>query len=413
MSETLWSRNFRLLFLSKLLKVLADNFTWTALVWLMLDLGGGGVSSSLLNLAALVPMMALGLFVGPMLSRGKLTRRMFESDALRALIVLSVPVTYALGVLPVWQFYVVAFVQSVCGSIYNPASVALLPQLVSKDMLQKTNALMESSNQVSRLVSLAGAGAMITFLSPAITLTVTVGLFLVSALLVLAIRLPNEQTVEAGARKKEKTPYWTQIREGFVILRRYRILMALNVYCIFLNAGYQPYESLLPVYIHDSLHLSAFQLTMLRSGSMIGALLVGLWLSKVTIKRNGLLFAGAGILQGAMLMAVGHFTGIWLILAASFVIGASMTAINVPELVIIQSVVPQHQQATVFSVGTAISTMFMPVAGALVAVFSHSYDSGPLIFCGGALMVLAGVVTLFFMPRDSEHLQSRGERTAA
>ncbi|MBL0388535.1 MFS transporter [Tumebacillus sp. ITR2] len=411
MQQTLWSRNFRLLFASKLLKVLADNFTWTALIWLMLDLGGGAVSSSVLNLASLVPMMVLGLFVGPMLTRGKLTRRMFESDALRALIVLTIPVCHALGILPIWQFYAVAFIQSVCGSVYNPASVALLPQVVGKDLLQKANAVMESSNQVSRLVSLAGAGAMITWFSASTTLAITVGLFLLSALLVLAIRLPDEQTVEV--KKREKTPYWTQIREGFQIFRRYRILLVLNVYCIFLNAGYQPYEALLPAYVHDSLHLTAFQLTMLRSGSMVGAFLVGVLLARVTIKRNGLMFAMAGVLQGVMLMTVGHFTGLSTILIASFVIGACMTAINVPEMVIIQSVVPSHQQATVFSVGTSISTMFMPLAGALVAVLSHTYDIGTLILCGGALMTVAGVVTIFFMPRDAEHVEQKGETTAA
>lgn len=243
-SHRLWNFSFSLLFLSQVLKNIAENFALVAFVWLLIQTGGGAISTSTLFFCSFVPQMLLSSIVSPLLSRGRIQNWMFGSDVLRAVIVMVVPVCYLLNILPIWVFFVSALLQSALGSVYTPASVALLPKIVEKSQVQTANAFMQSSSQIVTLLGLAGAGAVVTVLSAPATLIITSVLFLVSAGLIFCVKQGEDSNVGDTPDKKAASSYIERIKEGFVITRRHKLIYALAIYAIFLNIGSAPYMAL-------------------------------------------------------------------------------------------------------------------------------------------------------------------------
>lgn len=80
-----------------------------------------------------------------------LSKWMFASDVVRATIVLIIPLLHFSHLLPLWLLISLMVIQSATGAAYNPASVAILPQIVPKHLIQKQ---MQSCNLLLRLLHL-------------------------------------------------------------------------------------------------------------------------------------------------------------------------------------------------------------------------------------------------------------------
>ncbi|MFY0543360.1 MFS transporter [Brevibacillus sp. H7] len=395
--ERLWHFDFSLLFTSRVLKDLADSFASIAFVWLLMGNGGDAVSTSVLFFCTMVPHMLFSSFVSPLLAKGKLQQWMFASDVIRAVAVVVVPICYWLDTLPIWLFFVSALTQSTIGAFYTPASVALLPRIVNPSQLQPANALMQSSSQIVAIIGLAGVGAVIQLFSAAATLLVTSVLLLLSAILILIVRTGKETHIE-HAPETEREPYLQQVKNGFDIVLRHKLLFGLTLFAIFLNLGAAPFHALSPVFVSEHLQGDAATLTMLRSSIAIGALVMGIVLAKVKVSRQGALFMYAGIIDGIMLLVLGITDQLWLILACCFVRGAAISAINVPEMVIVQTTVPQNQQAQVFSALLSLSFALLPFAILASGPLAVWFGSEKVIALGGVITLVSGIVISYLTP---------------
>ncbi|MBO8163945.1 MAG: MFS transporter [Brevibacillus sp.] len=397
--SSLWRTRYRFLFLSRTLKDLAENFASIAIVWLLIESGGDAASTSLLFLCVLVPQMVLSSMVTPLLSRGGLHRWMFASDCTRGLLVLLIPVSYAFGYLPLWLFFLVALLESALGAFYNPASVALLPRVTEQAHLQKANALLQSSSQVVSLIGLAGAGSLVTLLGAGTTLVITAVVFALSAFVILLARpereVPSGQVKDGGGKQ---TTYVTRIADGFRMVRQHKLLYALAIFAAFLNLGGAPFLALGAIYVAEDLSGDAALFTLLRAAVATGALLMGILLARVKVERQGLLFVWAGMISGAAFLLIGWSPWLWLVVGACFLFGLTQTAINVPEMMIVQTTVPEHQQAQVYGVLMTISFALLPAAIIASGLLGAAYGASTVIACGGMIILFSGVWVALFTP---------------
>ncbi|WP_139492350.1 MFS transporter [Brevibacillus dissolubilis] len=401
----LWDTSFSFLFASHLLKGLADQFASVAFVWLLLESGGGAVSTSLLYMSNLVPIMLFGVLFSPLLQRGKMAHWMCASDVVRGLLVLLVPLCHWFGYAPVWLFFVSAFWQSTCGSVYQPASVALLSKVVVPAQIQAANAVLQSSQQVIRFAGLMGAGVLIMMLSARTTLVVTAGVLLLSAVLVLRVSSWEERAPRPDRKPSADKAYLRDISDGFTTLRQHRLLYIMTVFFALVNVGVVPLSTLMAVYVHEELQGSAVMLTLLQASQTAGAFVAGIWLTKVTIRRHGALFLLACLLEGIAMLGIGSGEWLWLVVLGSFLFGMAMTAVNVPEMVLIQTTVPAAEQAKVYAIVTTISTMLLPVASLMVGPLAEWIGAGMTIMIGGIFLMVSVLVAVMFTPLS----RARGE----
>ena len=144
-----------------------------------------------------------------------LSKWMFASDVVRATIVLIIPLLHFSHLLPLWLLISLMVIQSATGAAYNPASVAILPQIVPKHLIQKANAILQSSFEIVALAAVMVAGLLVKLIGPADTLLITTALFVISGLFIIGVKLKKTDEEKAAGIKQAKNTYLYNLKEGF------------------------------------------------------------------------------------------------------------------------------------------------------------------------------------------------------
>src|SRR3954463_8550388 len=105
-------------------------------------------------------------------------------DLGRAASLLSIPIAYELGVLTIWQLYVVGFLNGCLTVFFDVAYQSYLPSLVERDEILEGNSKPEVSRSGAQLVGPGIAGFMIGILSAPVAVIVDSISFLGSAVFI-------------------------------------------------------------------------------------------------------------------------------------------------------------------------------------------------------------------------------------
>ncbi|MCY8604336.1 MFS transporter [Bacillus sonorensis] len=396
-TNTVWQKNFTFLFYSKMVKITADTLAFNTILWFLIYEGKGAIGTALLLAVSFLPQALLGPIITPLMRTYSLKFWMFFADLTRASIMLMIPIFYFSGFSPLWFIILLMLVHSATGASYNPASVSLIPKIVKRDFIQKANAIMQSSEHVVRLVAVTLCGVLIVAIGAAQATLITFPLYMISASLVLFIKYSmkenNKQKVEES---KRKDTYLKKLRRGFTLVRNHHILFPLAIYCVFSNLASAPWEALSAVYIAEELNGDPIIHSLIKVTTAGGAFLLGYVLAKVKVNRYGLLFVTAGIVEGVAFFVTGMNSLLPLLFLAAFALGATISAINVPEHTIIQMSVDDDDQPQVYSIISMISYVMIPL-GALVGGYAATvFGAGKVIAFGGLIEILAGIGILLF-----------------
>jgi MFS family permease len=161
-------------------------------------------------LAALVwvPSLLFGLHAGAWVDRrGHRRGTMITADVARALLLASIPVSFALGALTIWQLYGVAFAVGVFSVLFTVSNPTLFVSLVPKDKYVEGNSLIYGSRAISFVGGPSVGGALVQALTAPFAVLADALSFLGSAFFLARIRpeepaaaKPGDGAVMAGAR---------------------------------------------------------------------------------------------------------------------------------------------------------------------------------------------------------------------
>ncbi|GIN77573.1 hypothetical protein CHCC14820_1207 [Bacillus paralicheniformis] len=395
-SNTVWQKNFTFLFCSKMIKITADSLAFNTILWFLILDGKGAIGTAFLIAVSFLPQAILGPIITPLMKTDQLKFWMFFSDLTRAFIMLIIPVFYFNGFSPLPFIILLMLLHSATGASYDPASVSLIPKIVKEDIIQKANATIQSAGQAIKLGAVTLCGVLIVLIGAAQTMLLILPLYVMSAILVLFIQYGGSEAEENARATQSREPYLKKLRRGFTLVRRHHILFPLAIFCVFLNLGSAPWEALAAVYIAEDLNQGAIIHSIVRVLTTGGAFLMGFILTRVRVNRYGLLFVAAGIIEGTAFFITGMNSLLILVFAAAFILGATISAINVPEHTIIQISVNDEDQPQVYAVISMISYVMIPI-GALAAGYAATvFGAGKVIAFGGVVEILAGLGILAF-----------------
>src|SRR5437879_7832807 len=180
-------RDFRFFWAARAISVAGDRISMLALptvAILILQASPGQVG--LLNAAGTLAWPALGLFAGVWVDRLRRRRILVATDLLRAGLLGSIPLLFALGHLSLLQLLLVAALAGAMTVFFDLASSAHLPSLVPRADWADANAKLEVAQQAVATGAPGLAGLLITLLSAPFAITVDALSFLVSGLLITA-----------------------------------------------------------------------------------------------------------------------------------------------------------------------------------------------------------------------------------
>lgn len=188
-------RDFARLWLAQVVSLLGDWFNTIVLSAKVAEFSEGallekGLAVSLFLLARFLPPLFVGPFAGVLVDRFDRKRLLILSDLLRAAVVLLV--LFALQPDRLWLIYVLTVIQWSISAVFEPGRGAIMPSLLPRDQLVVANTLSSVTWSVMLAVGAIVGGVVALALGTEAAIIIDALTFVVSAMLILPIRLHPE-----------------------------------------------------------------------------------------------------------------------------------------------------------------------------------------------------------------------------
>jgi MFS family permease len=373
------SPSFGLLFLATAGSSIGTYLAAIALTVDVYDRTGSGVWVAALLIADFLPIVLIGLLLGPLVDRFSRRRLMVVSDVARFGVFAALPfVDSAAGIVGL------AAIVGVATGFFRPAVYAGLPNLVEDEDLPRANGLIQGVENFAWAVGPLVGGVLVAASGPDLAYWVNAGTFLVSALLVSGL---PARVLQAGTA--ESQGHWRDLLEGFsYVLRTQALVTVLVVWSVFMlaSAGINVAEVFLA---KDTFDAGDFGYGLLVGatglGLVLGSLAAGSLLDRHPLAR---VYPGSIFLVALAVAAGALAPNVWVAAGCVLVMGAANGAAVVCNALLVQRGSPDALRGRVFTV--LMSSSFGVLALGMVFSGPLTDAIGPR-WVWGAAAALAGV----------------------
>jgi MFS family permease len=260
-----------------------------AIAFAVLHLSGSATDIGIVFAAHSLLLIALVLTAGVVGDRVSPRVSMLGADLLRTVTMAVMAALLLSGEAEVWHIAVLYAIGGGATAFFNPASNAIVPQIVTARRLQEANALLELSRSLGKVVGPALAGIMLGLGSPGAAIAVDAGTFAVSAVSLFGLRAARPETAE-------RTTFLAELRHGWREFSARSWLVAVVCGAAISNAIYSPaFQVLGPTVAQESLGGSS-SWALIATAMGIGALVGGAVALSVRPRRPLLVGEGLVIL---------------------------------------------------------------------------------------------------------------------
>jgi MFS family permease len=402
--------DFSSLWWGQLISILGERLTYLALVGLLAEHTGHFAtreSSWLLSVLAnvmLAPVLILAPFTGAWVDRSNLKRVLVTSDALRGVLVVTIPFLYRLAdhTLPV---FVIVFLLFTCNVFFLPAKSAITPEIVPRHQLLAANALLAVAGIIATALGALGGGWFVDHYGWDTALYVNGVTYLVSVVALVLIRYRHEHH---AAHASALTPrgYVAEVAEGWRLVRSNPVvglaLVALSA--VWVGGGF--------LHVAGNQHVQRAASTpgMERVGILLAVLGLGSgigtwWTNARTHGRSRALLLGVGLMiAGAGIAVFAVSTRFAVFAIAAFLIGiAAAPAFTLCETLLQQGTQPR-QRGRVFSLRDFLMRLVFLLGVTLAGWVARSFGVQAALLVAAGLMVLTGAIAAAWrgVPRTPE-----------
>ena len=395
-------RDFALIWAATAISRLGDGLYLVAIAWQTYAISNVPTAMSIVGIATTLPQLVLLLFSGALSDRLPRRRLMVSADALRAVAIGTLGALALADALSLAVIVGLVAVYAVGTSLFQPASISLLPQVVPAERRAQANGLMRLAGALAvRLVGPALGGGIVgafgagtAFLADAATFVVSLSLLL----MVSAYPLPDRAAKSLLA----------DVREGLGFVRRQGWLTAsLAAASIGLLCYEGPTAILLPFLIKNHFDGHAADLGLVLSAGGAGAVLAALLISHFGLpqRRMGLMYLLWTVLASSVLLyAVAG--SIWQLAVVCFLAIGAMIGGDVIWTTLLQDHVPHELLGRVASLDTVVSFSLVPLSMALTGPIAAAAGARPTMLVAGTVGV-ACVAGLFLNRPSLRHFDVR------
>ena len=380
---------FGFLFLATLGSGFGTYLAAIALTLHIKELTGSGVWVAALLIADFLPIVVIGMLLGPLVDR--LSRRwlMVVSDLVRFGVFAALPFVSSPEAI-----VVLAGVSGIATGFFRPAAYAALPNLVPDDELTNANSLLQTIETLAWMIGPVVGGVMVAAWRPSLPYAVNAVTFLVSAALVGAIperKMRSEESVTRG--------HWRDVSDGIKLVLTSAPLRTVLIVWNVVLIGSALINVAEVFFAQDTLDAGEVGFGVLVAASGVG-LALGSFLAAPSLGKVGLRRHYAGSI---LLMAVGWGGAAltsWIWFAVPLVIAGARGngAAIVANQILVQRGAPDRYRgralATIMSSNYAILGLAMAGAGVGVELWE-------LAPCGSrqAAVYLFGVLVALALTR--------------
>jgi MFS family permease len=240
-TSVLRSGPLRALLGAEVISTTGMQMTWLALPWFVLITTGSPARMTGVMAAELLGFAIAGLPAGPVIQRLGARRTMLVADAIRAPLMLLVPLLHWSGHLVYPELILLALALGVVGAPHFTAQRVILPELLGEDevTMSQANALFQGAIRATLLLGPPLGGVLIGVFDAATVLVIDSATYIVSFLLV-GLFVPGRAAVP-------ETEEARGILAGLRFLRRDPLLRVWIPLFVVGDAGWQAFFAAVPV----------------------------------------------------------------------------------------------------------------------------------------------------------------------
>jgi len=400
--QPLAERDYALLTGGSLISQLGDGFFYVALAWQVYQISNVPTALSLVGLAWTLPLLLFVLIGGVFSDRYDRRWLMVGADLVRAAAIGLMGLLSVLGVLELWHVVGLISFVGLGDAFFNPASTAIVPDLLPEDQLPSANALQGLIRPLTiRLIGPAIGGFTVAVIGSGAAFLFDAGSFVVSAIAIWAIApRPRRDVADHGLRQT-----LVEVREGMAFVRATPWVWATLVSAMLsLLVFVGPEEVLLPFLVKKRLELGADALGAIFAVGGVGSVLTAIAVGQLGQPRRRVTAMYVSWSLGVLLIGgFGLMTELWHALLLSAV-GASLFELGqIIWTTMLQQLVPRELLGRVSSLDWLVSVGLVPVSFALTGPVAAAISPElTLVLAGTIGAVLMGA--LLFAPgvRDPE-----------
>ena len=382
---------YRKLWAASTVSNLGDGVTVVAGPLLVASLTRDPVLVAGIAFAQRVPWLLFSLVSGALVDRLDRRRLMVVVDVFRMVLFGFLGLAVLMDFVSIPLLYAVFFFMGTAETLFDTASVSILPAVLQRDCLEKANGRLLGGQIVSNELAAPPLGGFLFAVAASVPFFLDAGTFAAAAALVLFMR--GNFRVE----RQEGTPPTTlraEISEGIRWLWGNRLLRTLAVSLGIMNLTMTATISIFVLFAQERLGLGSLGygvlLTSVAVGGIAGSLaaerLVG-WLGAGTIMRIGLLIEAAS----TSVIALSHEPLVVGVMLALF--GFHAIVWNVVTISLRQQIIPERLLGRVNSAYRLLGLGGMSAGAILGGVLARGFGlTAPFWFASLSVTVLAVVV---------------------
>jgi len=386
---------YRLWLIGGTISLLGDQFYIVALPWLILQQTGSAVAMGTVMMAGSIPRALLMLMGGVVTDRISARKIMMTTATARTICVAVIGILIWFRMLDLWEIYVLAVAFGIADAFAAPAQTAYLPSLLKPEQLVAASSIGQSTAQLTTITGPIPAGFVVKTLGVAWAFFVDAVsfLFIIGALW----KLPDPP--KSQAPRKAVLP---AIAEGIsyvggdVPLRSLMLLATMMNFCFFgpVSIGL----TYLTKTRFGSPAILGVLLSAVAAGSLLGALLAGVW----KIRRRGLLILLVAAALSPCLGSIGLMERLWPLAGVLFAIGVLAAFMNVHISAWVMQRIDAAVRGRVASVLMLASFGIMPVSFALAGFLIAWNLKFTFLIAGLAMLITAAGASLQKPVREIE-----------
>lgn len=389
MVDVLRNRNFFYFFSGTFVSSIGDVLFNFAIGLYILHLTHSAFQLSFYGMIGAVTWLVLTPIGGVFTDRWNRVKIIYVTEMIRGISVVSCGIVMMMvndKQIILYILYFTTFIIAVNGSLFSPASQALVPTLVGKNDLLKANSLMSLTYSMKDVFGILLAGLMYALLGPVVLVLINGVSYLLSCIAALFINVKEERFVG-----NKKNHIFIDLKDAFrYILKENKQIIWLLLMVNVVNLSSGPIQSvLLPYLMKEFIKAPEMHLSYLYSAVALGGVCGTLIVSKLKISNYPvkmmkgsfiILFLAIASQLGFFILFSNRFITypiyLSLLIVVFFISGIINLCIMIPVLTFVQKVVRQEYYGRVMALFSTLSAITVPfsmmIGGYLIDQFGIS-----------------------------------------
>ncbi|WP_110206165.1 MFS transporter [Nocardioides daejeonensis] len=383
-------RNFRWYFSARVVNTLGTTMASVALAFAVLHISDSPAALGTVLAAHSIPMVVFLLLGGVVADRFDRARLLRLCNLMAGLSQLASAVLVISGQAELWHLVVLGAANGTVSSVSQPAMAGVVPQLVPREHLQAANVLLSMIRGGLTVLGPSTAAAIVVTLGPGWALAVDAATWLVSAVLLLGVRIPPRTGKHGDSVLRE-------LREGWGLFVGHAWLWIVVSAFSILNAIHSgAWFTLGPVLAKETIGERGWGLVL--SAEAIGLLVTTVVMLRVRLRRP-LLWGMLGCATfGVPILVLGADLGLAATIVAAVVAGMGIEVFGLGWNLAMQENIEEEKLSRAYSYDMLGSFVAIPVGQLLFGPLGAAFGLRTVMVTAGCCYVALALLTLAARP---------------